>query len=214
MRRVLILITFILFPIATSLALTFGRVDPLVRNIIYFHVPSSICALLCFCVIFIAIIAVLTTAAPRYDHLAAATAEVGLIFATVLNLTGSVFSRVEWNTWWTPSPRLITSAILWFLYIGYLILRSATPPARRARIAAVFGIIAFLDVPLVYISARFTADIHRPGFSFDSTWQTLAFTLSLLATCLLAATLIWIRYDILKIKANLDHPTPQPPESP
>ena len=84
MRRVLILITFILFPIATSLALTFGRVDPLVRNIIYFHVPSSICALLCFCVIFIASIAVLTTAAPRYDHLAAADDWRAIHFSTRL----------------------------------------------------------------------------------------------------------------------------------
>ena len=206
MRRILLITTFVLFMISTWMALTVGRVEPVVRNTIYFHVPSSICALLCFCVILIGSIGFLARQKASYDFLAAAAAEVGLSFATVLNLTGSVFSRAEWHTWWTPSPRLVTSAILWFLYIGYLILRGSVPAPRRGRVCAVFGIIAFIDVPLVYISARFTRDIHQPGMSFGSAWQGAAFGLGVLATLLLATVLIWIRYDMLKTKANLEEP--------
>ena len=80
-------------------------------------------------------------------------------------------------------------------------------PRRRARICAVFGIIAFLDVPLVIISARFMPDIHRPNFSFNSAWQTAAFLLSMLAMVLLAALLIWFKTDILKNKTRLEEET-------
>ena len=205
MRRILLVLAFILFMVSTWIALTAGRVEPVKRNIIYFHVPSSICALLCFCVVLVGSIGFLSTKKFSWDCIAAAAAEVGLVFATILNLTGSVFARAEWNTWWTPSSRLITSAILWFLYIGYLILRSSIPTARRrGQICAVFGIIAFIDVPLVYMTARFTRDIHKPSFSFDSPWQKAAFGLAILATFMLAATLIWIRFDIFKTKAKLE----------
>jgi heme exporter protein C len=94
----------------------------------------------------------------------------------------------------------VTSAILWFLYAVYLILRVSLPGSRprRARICAVFGIIAFLDVPLVYISARFIPDIHRANFSFDSAWQTAALMLGMAGTALLAGGLIWLRTSLLQ----------------
>ena len=94
----------------------------------------------------------------------------------------------------------MTSAILWFLYAVYLILRVSLPgaPYRRARICAVFGIIAFLDVPLVFASARFIPDIHRPSFSFDSAWQTAALMLGMAGTAVLAGALIWLRTSRLR----------------
>ena len=205
MRRVLLIVTFALFIVSVWIGLIKGQVDPIVRNIIYFHVPNSICALLCFCVVLVGSIGFLVRKTQAWDLWAAAAAEVGLVFATVLNLTGMVFSRAEWDTWWTPSPRLITSAILWFLYVGYLILRSSiNSQRRRGRICAVFGIIAFLDVPLVYISARFTPDIHRATFSFDTAWQNAAMGLGILATLLLGALLIWLRFDLLKSQVALE----------
>lgn len=195
------------------MALSFGRIsgpaaspDSPVRNVLYAHVPSSICALLCFVVLLVASIVYLCTNKPAWDLVAAASAEVGAVFATILNATGMIFSRAEWNIWWTPSPRLITSAILWFLYIVYLILRANIRGSqqRRARICAVFGIIAFLDVPMVFISARFIPDIHRPSFSFDSFWQTATLMFSMVAMLLLAAVLIWLKTDVLKSKARLE----------
>lgn len=199
MRRILIVVTAVLLIASTWLALTAGEVDPPVKNLVYFHVPSSICSLLCFTMVLIGGIGFLVSKKLSWDHFAAAAAEVGLVCATVLNLTGSVFSREQWGTWWTPEPRLITSAILWFLYVAYLILRtSVTSARRRAQICAVFGIIAFLDVPMVYVSARFIQGMHPKAATFTSGIQHAAFGLSILGTVLLVTVLIWLKYDILK----------------
>ena len=214
MRRILLCLAFVLFLLSMWMALTVGRIegppanpDSVVRNILYTHVPGSICALLCFFVLLVASVAYLCTKNPKWDILAAAAGEVGAVFATILNVTGMIFSRAEWGLWWTPSPRLITSAILWFLYIVYLILRTAALPGsqhRKAQVCAIFGIIAFLDVPLVYISARLIPDIHRPNFSFGSNEQRAALVLGMVATLLWAAVLIWLRTEILRNKARLE----------
>jgi heme exporter protein C len=213
MRKILLFLAFILLLSSMWMALTVGRIsgpsanpESPVRNILYAHVPSSICALLCFVVLLVVSIAYLCTNKQNLDFVATASAEVGTVFATVLNATGMIFSRAEWGIWWTPSPRLVSSAILWFLYIVYLILRANLPGSqqRKARICAVFGIIAFLDVPMVFISARFMPDIHRPNFSFDSLWQTVTLMVGMVATLLLAAVLIWLKTDILKNKARLE----------
>ena len=213
MRKILLFITLVLLLTSTWMALTKGRIegpsanpDSPVRNIIYAHVPSSICSLLCFTVLLITSIGYLSTSNESWDIVAAATAEAGIIFATVLNATGSIFSRAEWGPWWTASPRLIFSAVLWFLYVVYLILRSSLPGSkqRRARVCAVFAIIAFLDVPMVYISARYMQDIHKQSFTFDNSWQRGAFFMGIVSTILLAALLIWIKTDVLKIKSRLE----------
>ena len=213
MRQILIVLTFILLMASLWMVVTVGQIrgpdanpESPVRNILYVHVPSSICALLCFVVLLVSSIAYLSTNSQKLDLIAAASAEVGTIFATILNVTGMIFSRAEWNTWWTPSPRLVSSAILWFLYVVYLILRANLPGSqqKRARICAVFGIIAFLDVPMVFISARFMNDIHQPDFSLGSFGQTVTFILSMFSILVLAALLIWIKTDILKAQAKLE----------
>ena len=136
----------------------------------------------------------LATSRRFWDQVSVAAAEVGVVFAAILNLTGSIFSRAEWGIWWTPSPRLISAALLWFLYVVYLILRSSLEGSadKKAKICAVYGIIAFLDVPMVYISARYLPDVHRATFSFDAAGQRAAFFLSMAAMALLASLLIWI----------------------
>ncbi len=206
MRRLLLALAFLLLIASTLIGLTRGQIDPLQRNILYVHVPNSVCALLCFVVVLVTSVGYLATGKQTWDLAAAAAAEAGFVFATILNATGMIFSRAEWNVWWTPSPRLVTSAILWFLYAVYLILRVSLPGGQRraARLCAVFGIIAFLDVPLVYISARFIPDIHRPNFSFDSAWQTAALMLGMAGTTLLAAGLIWLRASLLRGALKLE----------
>ncbi len=206
MRRLLFVLAFILLVASTWIGLTQGQIDPVQRNILYAHVPNSVCALLCFVVLLVASIGYLITGRQAWDLVAVASAEAGLVFATILNATGMLFSRAEWNVWWTASPRLVTSAILWFLYAVYLILRASLPGAeyRRARICAVFGIIAFLDVPLVFISARFLPDIHRPNFSFDSAWQSAALMLGMAGTALLAGALIELRTSLLRTGLKLE----------
>jgi len=206
MRQLLFALAFLFLIASTWIGLTRGQIDPLQRNILYVHVPNSVCALVCFVVVLVTSIGYLATAGQTWDLVATAAAEAGFVFATILNATGMIFSRAEWNVWWTPSPRLVTSAILWFLYAVYLILRVSLPGGQRrpARICAVFGIIAFLDVPLVYISARFIPDIHRPNFSFDSAWQTGALMLGMAGTVLLAAGLIWLRTSLLRDSLKLE----------
>ena len=201
MRSFLSAISLCSILISGWLVLTLAPTQPMSRNIIYIHVPAAICSLACFTLLFICSIQYLRTKLQKWDYAAAASAEIGLIFATVLNVTGSIFAYAEWGTWWTPSPRLISSAVMWFLYIAYLILRAGfDTEQKKAPVCAVFGIIAFADVPFVFISARFIRDIHRPALSFQTPWQTAAFALALCGTLLLMAVLIWIRADILKIK--------------
>lgn len=211
-RQCLIALNMVLMLTALWFAFTAGRIqgppanpDSVVRNIIYAHVPSAMCALLCFVVLLVASIMVLVTRRRIWDQLAAAAAEVGALFTVILNVTGCIFSRAEWGPWWTPSPRLVTAALLAFLYVVYLILRSSISGSadKRARICAVFGIIAFLDVPLVYISARYIDDIHQASFGFDAAGQRAAFLLAVTSVLLLAGLLIWLRTDMLKIQKRL-----------
>jgi heme exporter protein C len=156
-------------------------------------------------VLFISSLQYLRTRQTGYDCSAAASAEAGLVFAVVMNLTGSIFARAEWGVWWTPSPRLISSAAMLFLLIGYLLLRAALAGnSRKEQICAVFGIITFIDVPLVIISARLIRDIHQRGLSFETGWQYAAFVCGILGMAVLALALIWLRADMLIIKNKIE----------
>jgi len=211
MRRVLFILTLAVILGSTWIAFTYGEVAPekdnltVVKNIVYVHVPSAHATVACLTLLCAMGIWYLATGNPKCDRIGAAAAEVALIFATVLNITGSIFARPYWNTWWTPSPRLISSAMLWFLCIAYLILRANIQnPRRRARICAVFGIIAYLDVPIVLYTARKMEDMHIPNVSFETTAQAVAFGLSILGGMLLAGILMQLKIDILECKAKLE----------
>jgi len=211
MRAFVIVLTLALLVASTWLAFTVGEVTAtevgitVEKNIVYIHVPSAICASLCFVVLLVAGIAYLRTANSAWDYIGAASAEAAFIFATVLNATGCIFARAFWGYWWTPSPRLVSSAILWFLCVAYLILRAGiSGSARRARACAVFGIIAFLDVPLLFLTARLVKDIHIANVKFETASQGAAFGLSILGTLLLAFLLIWLKKDVLRCRAQLE----------
>jgi len=205
MRVTVLIISFVLMIASGVIAFTKGAIEPVVRNIVYIHVPASICSLVCFGGLFVFSIMYLIKKKPVFDYLGAASAEVAFVFATVLNITGMIFAKAEWGLWWTPSMRLISSAILWFLAAAYLILRSSfNEQGNKANLCAVFGIIAFVDVPFVYISARLMRDIHRPSFSFDSSWQSAALGLAIVATIMLASALIWMRADTEKLNKRLN----------
>ena len=134
-----------------------------VQRIFYIHVPAAWIGMLGFGVVFVASIAYLVTRNARWDRLAASSAEVGVVFTTGVMLTGPLWGRPVWGVYWDWDPRLTSFFVLWLLYISYLVLRSyVTEPTRRARYSAVLGIIAFLDVPLVYVSVRWWRSLH-PG---------------------------------------------------
>ncbi|GIU98787.1 MAG: hypothetical protein KatS3mg014_0403 [Actinomycetota bacterium] len=129
-----------------------------VQRIFYIHVPSAWIGFLAFAVVFVASIAFLATGARRFDELAASSAEVGIVFTTAVLITGPLWGRPIWGIYWTWDPRLTSFLMLWLIYLSYLVLRGYVPePIRRARFSAVLGIVGFLDVPIVYLSARVVA---------------------------------------------------------
>lgn len=169
------------------------------QRIIYFHVPSAWVSMLAFGVTMIASIAYLVTSKRQWDSVAVSSAEIGLAFTLAATASGSVWAKPAWNTWWTWDPRLTTYTILFLLYVAYFMLRSAMEdPARRARFAAVYGIFAFLSVPITFMSIRWWRTIHpvlidqQQGFGLSPSMMS-AFFFSLAAFTLLYAVLLWHR---------------------
>ena len=131
------------------------------QRIFYFHVPTWWVGFLAFIVAAGAGVAYLVTRQERWDVIGLASVEIGIVFTTMGLVTGSIWAKPTWNTWWTWDPRLTTAAIGWLMYIGYLMLRGAIENAeRQARFAAVYAIVAFLSVPLNFMAIRWWRTIH------------------------------------------------------
>ncbi|MBC16475.1 Cytochrome c assembly protein [Pseudodesulfovibrio profundus] len=137
-----------------------------VQKIFYMHLPCSWWALMSFFVVFVASILYLFKRNDVFDRIAGAAAEIGVLFATLALITGSVWARAEWGHWWLWDPKLTTALIMWYVYAGYLVLRS-TPMGRdrKALVCAVLGIVAFLDVPLVFFAAKLWGSAHPDGLA-------------------------------------------------
>jgi heme exporter protein C len=153
--------------LAVSLALSLwvspadAEQGDLVR-LMYVHVPAAWVAYLAFGVVFVASVAYLVTKRTRWDRLAAASAEIGVVFTALTIVLGSIWAKPVWGTWWTWDPRLTTTAVLLLIYVGYLAVRRLPDsPARRARWAAVVGIVGFVDVPIVHLSVRWWRSLHQ-----------------------------------------------------
>ena len=132
-----------------------------VQRVFYFHVPIAIMSFLAFFVVFIASLGYLIKRTPKWDAIAHASAEVGVVFVTLALLTGIIWARPIWNTWWTWEPRLTTTMILWLIYVAYLMVRSYAPSQSKGAIyGAVVGILGFIDVPIVYYSVVWWRSIH------------------------------------------------------
>jgi heme exporter protein C len=132
-----------------------------VQRIFYLHVPLAISAYLGFSIVFVASIMFLWRKNLFWDTVAYTAAEVGVLFSTLVIITGSFWARPVWNVWWTWDPRLLTMFILWFIYVGYFILRKGIPERmKKARYSAVLGIIGFLDVPIVRLATKWWRTVH------------------------------------------------------
>jgi heme exporter protein C len=134
-----------------------------VQRIMYIHVPTAWVAFLAFFVVFVASVVYLWKRWPEADRLAYASAELGVLFTAVTLIDGSIWGKPTWGTWWTWDARLTTTAILLVIYVGYLMLRSfVEEPERRARLAALVGIVGFIDVPIIYLSVLWFRTLHQP----------------------------------------------------
>jgi heme exporter protein C len=150
----------------------------------------------------------LVTGRREWDVVSASAAEIGVLFATLVIVTGSLWARPVWGTWWTWDPQLVTYLILWFIYVGYLVLRAAAgDDARQARFAAVFAIVGFVDVPLVWFSARYLRALspvifttHRIGLAPSMAWTLLT---GLAAWSLLYVVLVRARIRLGLLEARV-----------
>lgn len=181
----------------------------LAQKIFYIHLPMSWWALASFFVLFLASIAHLWRRKPESDRLAAAAAEVGVLLGGLALATGMLWARRSWGVWWTWDPRLTTTLVMWFIYAGYLVLRGLDlPPQRRGVVCAVVGVAAFLDVPLVFLSARIWRSIHPAVFGSRAGGLEPEMRLTILACVtsfgLLWAALLWLRKRQLDAAARLE----------
>jgi heme exporter protein C len=164
-ERLLGAITIVALGVSAVLSLVVAPPDVVqgeVQRLMYVHVPAAWLAYLAFFVVFIASIAYLKTKRTRWDRLAEASAEVGVLFTALTIALGMLWGKPVWGTWWTWDPRLTTTAVLLLIYIGYLSIRRITDnPARRARWAAVVGIVGFVDVPIVHLSVVWWRSLHQ-----------------------------------------------------
>ncbi len=137
------------------------RVMGIVQRLFYFHVPTVWVGFLAFSIVFVSSIAYLVKRTDVWDRRAHAAGEVGMLFLTVAMVTGAIWAKPVWGTWWVWDAKLTTTFVLWLIYIGYLMVRAYAPDARRgARWAAVVGIVGFVDVPIVYYAAELWRTLH------------------------------------------------------
>jgi heme exporter protein C len=182
-----------------------------IQRIFYFHVPSWSASFSAFFIAFVANIAYLTTRRQQWDSLGVSAAEVGVVACTLGLITGPLWAKPAWGVWWTWDPRLTTTFILWLLYISYLLLRGLIEePEKRAILSAVFGIFAFLDVPLVYMSNRLWRGLHPKPVIFGGEGSGLNPVMGkVLGLCIMAVLCLMVlvlvdRYRLECLRRELD----------
>ncbi len=182
------------------------------QRIFYFHVPAAWAAYLAYAIVFIASVAYLRGGARRWDLLAHGAAELGVVFTTIVLVTGPIWAKPVWGTWWQWDARLTSSLVMWLTYVGYLFIRSlATDPAKTGRLAAVAGLIGFVNVPIVHFSVRWWRTLHPQGptpadLARDSglgSPELLAFFTSLVAFTLLFAWLLALRVRLGRLEDSV-----------
>ncbi len=175
----------------------------IVQKIFYIHMPLAWWSLTSFLVVCIASILYLKTRCIYWDNIASAAAEVGVVLSTFAIITGAIWGRYAWGIWWTWDPRLTTAFILWFLYTAYLLLRNiTTSQERRAFISSVIGILAFIDVPLVFLSARLWRSIHPTVFANENSSLDSEMKLTIIL-CTLFFGFFWLCLIVIRSRQNI-----------
>jgi heme exporter protein C len=180
-----------------------------VQRVFYFHVAAGWVGMLSFIGAAVAGIVYLIKKDHQWDIVGLAAVEIGIVFLLINVVTGSIWARPIWNTWWTWDPRLTTATVMLLIYLAYLMLRQGIEdPDRRARFGAVYAIIGSLSVPLTYFSARIFRTIHpivigsgdpSATGSFDMIpMMTQTFMFSLLTFTFIFADLFWHRIRLGK----------------
>jgi heme exporter protein C len=183
----------------------------LIQRIFYLHAASAWAGMTAFFICFVANLQYVWRRQQKWDSLAVSAAEVGLAFITVVLITGPIWAKPVWGIYWTWDARLTSTFVLWLLYVSYLLLRTLIEePDRRALLSALFGIFAFLDVPLVYGSIRWWRTQHPqpvimggPGSGLEPTMRKVFF-FGVLALHALMVFLIAERYRLEKLRTEFE----------
>lgn len=173
----------------------------IIQKIFYFHVSSAFLSFFAFFIVFIASILYLYRRDRKWDILAHSSAEIGVIFCTLVLITGPIWAKPVWNVWWTWDPRLTTTLILWFIYVTYLMLRKMTGEGHREAFAAVFGIAGFINVPITFFAIRIWRTIHPIVIRSSGISITSPMLYTLIIT-LLAFTLLY--FHLLNARIRLE----------
>ncbi len=216
--QILTIVTAILGLIALGLVFFYAPREAVmgeVQRIFYFHVPSAWVGGLAFFVTLVAGIAFLRTGDTQWDRVGFSSVEIGLTFSIMTLFSGMLWARPIWNSWWTWDPRLTTFTILLLLYFAYLMLRQGIEdPGRRARFAAVYGIVAFVSVPITYFAIQLARSIHpvlfgaaNPNAKGDSSLtppMLRTFFFCLFTFTVLYVTLLWHRLRLANYAEHVE----------
>ena len=185
-----------------------------VQKIVYVHVPSATATLLAFGFTFAASIAYLTTRNWMWDAIAASSCELGLVFATVVMVTGPLWARSAWNTWWTWEPRLTTFLILWILYAGYHVVRASLRSTAKRTVSSILGVVLFINLPIVWLSIQWwRGSLHPKNVTMTGDMRAtlmesmLAWVVFLAAAFLSRLRLEWAREAAMERESG---PAPAP----
>jgi len=181
------------------------------QRIFYFHVPLAWIGMVSIIVVGVASIAHLASGDNKWDALAYSSAELGVIFATLILVTGAIWAKPVWGVWWSWDPKLTTTLILWFIYIGYLMVRAYSPSGSQGRrYASVVALLGAIDAPLIYLASIWWRTAHPDlnigplaESSLDSN-MLLTFVVSLLAFTSFYIYLLWERVRIRRVEDTLD----------
>ena len=183
----------------------------LVQRIYYVHVPSAWVAFLAFGIVALCSVGYLWLRDERLDAIAVSAAELGLVFTTVVLLTGPLWGKIAWGAWWVWEPRLTLTLILWFIYVGYFLLRGATEnPQRGKRFAAVLGIVGAVDIPLIHVSVNWFRSQHPEAVVLRADGPRAApeivhtLLVSFLAFTLVFFALLLYRYALERLNARAE----------
>jgi len=216
--KVLTWLTSAVFIVALYLVLIWAPQEAImgdVQRVFYFHVAAGWVGALAFLVTAIVGGIYLARGEQRWDRIAVASVEIGVVFTFINIVTGSIWARPIWNTWWTWDPRLVTATIMLLIHIAYIMLRQGIEdPDRRARFGAVYGIVGFISVPITFASIRIFRTIHPVvvGSSdptalgaFDMNAEMrVAFFFSLFTFTLIYITLLWYRLRLQQQKEKIE----------
>jgi len=204
------LLTYVLMLLALYTIFIYAPVEKtmgVIQKIFYIHVPAAFLAYLAFFITFIASIIYLYRKDSKWDTVAHCAVETGVIFCTIVLITGPIWAKPIWNVWWTWDPRLTTTLILWFTYVAYLMLRRAVKENQRANLAAVFGIIGFLNVPITFFSIRLWRTIHPVVITsrgLNMSWpMKLSLIITFIAFCFLFFSMLMSRIRLERSKMSI-----------